>query len=241
MRSVVVALALVGLTLSLRPALAAPVLVPTAQSRALDVSAAVFDKSDAGSASAPDFGPFDRSISVHPIMMVGTERYAAQGSASQNSTLGSDAFTFAGSLYAQSIHPADSSASARVLFDVAFDVQDIVRYALAGSLTNPNSSPADASLTLQLLNGNQTIVSTGPSDTAINKTGLLQPGSYRLVFDASGRGDSTFAGGAIDYGLTFSAAVDGGVQTPLPPAAWSGLVLLAILVGWRLLPKPRHA
>ena len=85
---------------------AGPILTPTFQTRTLEVSAFVINRSASDSRSADDFGAFNDSIAVHPIKLVGSERYAAQGSASLNSLLDADAFALSGTLYAHSIHPA---------------------------------------------------------------------------------------------------------------------------------------
>lgn len=210
------------------PASAGPVLLPTAQTRTLEVSAFVFDKTASGSRSADGFGAFDDSIAVHPSRMVGSERYAAQGSASLNSLLDADAFTLSGTLYAQSIHPADSGANARVLYDVTFDVGSRADYTLSGFLRNPGNSPADAALKFELLKDSQVLFAAAPDPADIAKTGTLNPGSYRLLLDASGRGDSSLAGGKIDYSLRFSAH-SAATVIPVPPAVWTGAGMLALL------------
>ena len=206
-----------------------PLLVPTSQTRTLQVTATVFDKTDSDSAAASGFGDFDRSIQVHPYTDVAGERWAAQGNAAQKSSLGEHSFSFSGSLYAQSIHPANSSAHARNLFDVSFDVTQPARYSLNGFLRNPGNSPADAALTFTLLAGNKTLFSAAASDSALDSSGKLDAGAYRLLLDASGRGDSPEAGGAAEFAVTFMAAADVAsvAPVPLPPAIWSGAIALS--------------
>src|SRR5262245_47466469 len=84
---------------------AGPVLIPTNQERSISVSAHVFTERDTADRAADSFDPFDQALTVHPIRIVEGTRYAAQGNASQKSTLGNDTFTFSGDVYAQSIHP----------------------------------------------------------------------------------------------------------------------------------------
>jgi hypothetical protein len=70
----------------------------------------------------------------------------------------------------------------------------------------------------------------------LNSAGKLDPGSYRLLLEASGRGDSSEAGGGIEFNVAFAAAADVGAPVtppvtgvPLPPALWSGGGLGAII------------
>src|SRR5437867_2050973 len=100
-------ISLLGVVVSAALALnvsAGPVLVPTAQNRSVNVSAFVFSETQQDSRSASGFGDFNESLVVHPIQIVDGTRWAAQGQASQNSTLGSDAFKFSGKIYAQATH-----------------------------------------------------------------------------------------------------------------------------------------
>ena len=209
-----------------------PVLVFTEQSRSVEVEASVFTKEDRDSRSASGFGTFEESLTVHPILIVDGERYASQGNASQKSTLGPDGFAFSGSIYAQSIHPADSKALGRSRFDVSFDLTSPARYSLTGFMHNPNESPAAGKL--QLLSGagadagggEQVLFQTNAGPDAIDNSGDLVAGSYRLLLDAGGLGNSSAAGGGIDYNLSFSAA--GSIEAvPLPPAVWPGAIVLA--------------
>ena len=213
----------------------APLLVPTNQTRTLDVSARVFDKTRADSASAGGFGDFNETLQVHPFVDVDGERHASQGNAAQRSSLGENRFAFAGSLYAQSIHPATSSASARNVFDVTFSVSEAASYTLAGFLRNPQDSPAGGTLSFTMLAGNEVLFAATAEDDAINSAGRLNAGAYRLVLDASGRGDSSEAGGGIEYDVTFAAAAEVGqapaVPVPLPAGVWSGMALLILAAG----------
>jgi len=220
---------------------AGPLLVPTAQERRIEVSAVVFDKKDSSSRSADSFGAFDQSLTVHPIQIVDGVRYAAQGNASQKSALGSDAFTFSGSIYAQSIHPANSNAIGRSLFDVKFDVMSPAHYALDGFMHNPGGTPAAGKLEFTLLAGDQALFKSNAGADPIKSSGALGAGSYRMLLDAGGLGNSSAAGGGVDFNVTLAAVADVEappvIGVPLPSAIRSGTILLGLLAIATKLPK----
>ena len=214
------------------PAHAGPVLVPTLQTRQVTVRANNFTEVESDSRAASDFGTFEESLTVHPITIVDGRRYASQGNASQRSTLSGDVFRFSGSIYAQSIHPADSNATARSLFDVIFEVTEPATYSLAGSLRDINGTSAAGKLELTLANSGDVVFETGAGPDNINESGVLERASYRLILDAGSLGNSSAAGGGIDFDLTFAAEAAPAVSIPLPAGAWLGLSALGMLAAW---------
>jgi hypothetical protein len=226
MRSVVVP-ALVVLWFLIANSHAAPLLVPTSQTRSIEVSAFAMDETQNDLRINGDISPFNESLLVHPIRIVDGARYAAHALASQSTKLTDDTFTFAGSIYAQSIHPADCGANAHAVFDVTFDVMQPATYSLAGTLRS-TAGPTDGGLALTIFDGSEVLYSTAPIASPFTNTGELPTGSYRLVMDAQGDGSGSLGAG-IDYNVTFTAT-SAASPIPLPPAVWTGaaLILLAL-------------
>jgi hypothetical protein len=191
----------------------------------VDISAFIFSQTRQASRSASGFGDFNESLMVHPIQFVDGGRWAAQGEASQKSSLTSDAFKFSGKLYAQATHVPNAGGTAHAVFDVTFDVTESANYALSGTLKT-TSGPTAGSLKLTLLDGDKLLFSTPASDSPFSQGGALSPGSYRLLMDATGDGSSS-VGGGIEYNATFSAA-PAAAAIPLPLAVWSGLIVMMI-------------
>src|SRR5438067_13203430 len=156
MRSVVRLVAVLMLFSLCCRAVAGPVLIPTSQTRSLEVSAFAVDESQNDLRIDGGVGAFDESLLVHPIRLVEGARYAAHARASQKSPFDDDAFTFSGSIYAQSIHPATSGAAARAVFDVSFDVTQPTDYSLSGVLRK-TAGPTDGDLELTLFDGDQVL------------------------------------------------------------------------------------
>jgi type 1 fimbria pilin len=204
---------------------AGAILVPTSQQRSIEVSAFAVDENQNDLRINGDLAPFNESLLVHPIRIVDGARYAAQAMASQTSQLNDDSFTFAGSIYAQSIHPANCGASAHAVFDVTFDVTEQANYSLDGMLKSTDG-PTNGALALTLFDGSDVLFSTAPIASPFAQTGELRPGSYRLVMDAAGDGSGSLGAG-IDYNVTFTAAPTA-TPIPLPPAIWSGTALMLL-------------
>jgi hypothetical protein len=232
-----VAFVVLALGLACGVASAGPVLVPVLQERSISVAARVFNEKESDSRTADSFGEFDQSLTVHPIKIVSGERHASQGNASQKSTITSGAFAFSGGVYAQSIHPADSDAIGRSLFDVTFDVADAADYSLDGFLRNAGDTPAAGKLEFTRLEDGAVLFKTNAAEEPIAQSGRLEAGAYRLVLDAGGVGNSSAAGGGIDYELTFAAsAAAAPTAIPLPPPVWGGLSALVLMVA---MPRAR--
>jgi len=207
---------------------AGPLLVPLNQERTLEVSASVLTKIRHDTITTKGFDTSGDNVHVHPIMIAedGT-RYAAQGNIWNESQLGDDNFKLAGPLYAQSIHPAESTAGAAVKTCVTFNVTSPIHYALSGALTNPGNGPADG--TIALMNASGETIAQSSTDSSINTNGILKPGTYQLQLDANGQGNSSLAGGGIDYKLNLAAAA-----VPLPPGVIGGGIILAPMILGRI-------
>jgi hypothetical protein len=182
--------------------------------------------------SAENAGTFSANVSAddtNPAMV-------AKASAGVDSTLGDTGFRFRGRLawYLDDLGERDqleSNAEAQYAFNVVFAVDETYRYSFAnnGRLVHSEggSGAGDAGEFL-----------SGPGASgALEETGVLTPGTYTLelfLFQGSSETTVGYEGSyRREFDLSFDLAPvanvgqhDQPAAVPLPPAVWSGLLVL---------------
>jgi hypothetical protein len=185
---------------------------------------------DSQSAAAPDFGPWDASVTARIADPPVPGDFNGHGTVSQHSTLTDAAITAAGtgSVLTDTI---DGSAGIHVGVDVTFTLDAARDFSLDFFFTANELGHGFADVKLNRVGG-ATLFEADPDfdrddtvDGVIGRgagRGTLQPGQYRFLVNFS-------TGGAIgednlDYSVSLDLTPDGPepgpTPVPLPPAAW---------------------
>lgn len=196
-------------------ALGTALITPLQQSRSISASAtAVYSASQF--AQAPDFGPFSDSVSAGAG---GIDGWAAAG-AGQDSEILEEAIVAAGgaacggSLWSGFIYSTSDS-----VLEVRFSVGTPVAYRASGLLTTAIDGDSSGSVEVELRDANLTslfiVGTTSPNDlVTIDESGLLMPGEYVLVANASAYSGSWY----WDTNASFDFSFDVEPCDTAPPA-----------------------
>lgn len=243
------------------PAQAVPVFTYTKQDRSASAFAETVvetpgasNLTDSKSETAPDFGPFNVSLTALPAVppLLSTDG-TGTAAATQNSMLGPNSIDISTSAFSNEIEAFDghSFGNASSIAKVNFTVNAATTYTLTGSLKIEEDVPDGlneviAEITgpggtavlprIDVNRGNQ----SGNGGTAefsqdINQSGMLQPGQYTLDVESVSFGIEGVTSAAD---LHLSAAA-GPTPVPLPPAAYASLPLLGGLALFPLIRRRR--
>lgn len=153
--------------------------------------------------SAPDFGPWNSSVSQ------GT------ANASQNSTLEATSITY--SAFARGLAPPTfpsnpndrNTATGSSGLDVHFELLQSFNYSLSGTRSFVSSGRGSANAGVQVRDGLGSLVFNLPSGAgSFNLSGVLPQGHYRLIANTSATGvnglDAGIGNGMADLNFTFT-------------------------------------